>query len=79
MLMQYSDQMTVCANHAGMPALTIPGGLDPAGLPIGLQFIANDFCEDLLFRAGRDYELSTADASWRQVKPLVLREQEVNQ
>jgi len=77
-LMQYSDQMTVCANHAGMPALTIPGGLDPAGLPIGLQFIANDFREDLLFRAGRGYELSTADASWRQVKPLVLREQEVN-
>ncbi|MGB4596148.1 MAG: amidase family protein [Anaerolineaceae bacterium] len=77
-LMQYSDQMTVCANHAGMPALTIPAGLDQAGLPIGIQWIANDFREDLLFRAGHAYEVATTSSEWRQVKPLVLREQEVS-
>lgn len=77
-LMQYSDQMTVCANHAGMPAITIPGGLDEAGLPIGIQFTANDYREDLLFRAGSAYEGATAHEGWRQVKPWVLRDQEVN-
>ena len=76
-LMQYSDQMTVCANHAGMPAITIPGGLDQAGLPIGIQFIANDFREDLLFRAGRAFETATASAAWRAIKPIVLSNQQV--
>lgn len=76
-LMQYSDQMTVCANHAGMPAIAIPSGLDQAGLPISIQFIANDYREDLLFRLGQAYEGATVNASWRQIKPLALRDLEV--
>ena len=72
-LMQYSDQMTVSANHAGLPAISVPGGLDEGGLPIGLQLIAQDFREDLLLRIGHAFELATSDAPWRKIKPMVLR------
>lgn len=72
-LMQYADQMTVCSNHAGMPALTLPGGLDAKQMPIGLQFIGNDFREADIFRAGYAFEHVSAEEAWRGVKPMVLR------
>lgn len=72
-LMQYSDQMTVATNHAGIPGLTLPGGLDEAGLPIGIQLIANDFREDLILRIGHTFEHLTQDEPWRKIKPQVLR------
>lgn len=72
-LMQYSDQMTVASNHAGVPALTLPGGLDKNGLPIGIQLIGNDFREELILRIGHAYEQLTADEAWRQVRPQVLQ------
>lgn len=73
-LMQYADQLTVPANHAGVPAISIPGGLtEDGGLPIGIQIIAPDFAEETLFRSGYAYEQATADAPWRRVKPRVLR------
>jgi len=73
-LMQYADQLTVPANHAGVPAISIPGGLSAEGLPIGIQLIAPDFAEATLFRAGYAFEQATADAAWRQEKPRVLKE-----
>lgn len=72
-LMQYSDQMTVASNHAGVPALTLPGGLDENGLPIGIQLIGNDFREDLILRIGHAYEQMSADEAWRKVRPQVLQ------
>ena len=72
-LMQYSDQMTVASNHAGVPALTVPGGLDQNGLPIGIQLIGNDFREDMILRIGHAYEQLTADEAWRKVRPQVLQ------
>ena len=72
-LMQYSDQMTVTSNHAGVPALTLPGGLDENGLPIGIQLIGNDFREDMILRIGNAYEQITADEVWRKVRPQVLQ------
>ena len=73
-LMQYADQLTVSANHAGVPAISIPGGLSAEGLPIGIQLIAPDFAEATLFRAGYAFEQATIDADWRQAKPRVLVE-----
>ena len=73
-LMQYADQLTVPANHAGVPAISIPGGLSAEGLPIGLQLIAPDFAESTLFQAGFAFESATADAAWRREKPRVLKE-----
>jgi len=72
-LMQYSDQLTVAANHAGIPGLSLPGGLDGSGLPIGLQLLGPDYSEATLLRIGRAYEQATADAPWRTVRPQVLR------
>jgi aspartyl-tRNA(Asn)/glutamyl-tRNA(Gln) amidotransferase subunit A len=36
--MYLSDVFTVAANLAGLPAISVPCGRSPAGLPIGLQF-----------------------------------------
>ena len=37
---------------SGQPALVLPTGLDPAGLPIGVQLAARPFDEAVLLRAG---------------------------
>ena len=73
-LMQYADQLTVPANHAGVPAISIPGGLSSEGLPIGVHLIAPDFAEATLFQAGYAFEQATADADWRRARPRVLTE-----
>jgi len=57
-LMQYADQLLVTGNHAGIPGMSIPAGENAQGLPIGIHFFAPDYREDLLFRAGRAYELA---------------------
>ncbi len=72
-LMQYADQLTVPGNHAGVPGISLPGGIDGAGLPIGIQLLGPDFSEDVLLRIGRAYELATEGEAWRQAKPKVLR------
>jgi len=70
--MQYADLLTVPANHAGVPALSIPVGLDQAGLPIGVQLIGPDFSEHNLLRIGRAVELATAEEAWRAARPSGL-------
>ncbi len=72
-LMQYADQLTVPANHAGVPGISLPGGLAPDGLPIGIQFLGADFSEGRLLQISRAYEMATQGEAWRQVKPGVLR------
>jgi len=53
--MYQSDLLTVPANMAGIPAITLPCGLSE-GLPVGLQFMAKPFAEDLLLRVTHAYE-----------------------
>lgn len=72
-LMQFADQLTVPANHAGIPGLSIPAGFDGQGLPIGVQLLGPDFSEAGLLRIGRTYEIATAEEAWRQTTPQVLR------
>jgi len=64
-LMQYADQMTVPANHAGIPGVSIPAGFDQEGLPIGIQLLGADFSEGLLLQIGRAYETATQSEEWR--------------
>ena len=49
--MYLADVFTVYANLAGLPAISVPAGRDAAGLPVGAQFLAPPFREDLLFAA----------------------------
>lgn len=72
-LMQYADQLTVAANHAGVPGISFPGGLDSQGMPIGIQLLGPDFSEATMLRVGKAYETVTAEDNWRKIKPLVLR------
>jgi len=46
------DIYTVSANLAGIPAISVPGPAAPNGLPIGVQFMAPQWREDVLLRAG---------------------------
>ena len=72
-LMQYADQLTVPANHAGIPGLSLPGGVDEKELPIGIQLLGADYSEQKLFQIGRAFEQATENEAWRRIKPKVLR------
>lgn len=72
-LMQYADQLTVPANHAGIPGVSLPGGLDADGLPIGIQLLGADYSEANLLRIGRAYELGSQNEAWRSIRPTILR------
>jgi aspartyl-tRNA(Asn)/glutamyl-tRNA(Gln) amidotransferase subunit A len=73
-LMQYADQLAVPANHAGIPGISFPGGLDADGLPIGVQLLGPDFTEGVLLQLTHAYEQATLDAEWRMLRPAVLRD-----
>jgi aspartyl-tRNA(Asn)/glutamyl-tRNA(Gln) amidotransferase subunit A len=47
--MYLSDVFTVTMSLAGLPAISLPCGRNSAGLPIGLQVVANHFEENSLF------------------------------
>ncbi|MFJ1565738.1 amidase [Streptomyces erythrochromogenes] len=49
-------RLSAPANVTGVPALTVPVGLDPQGLPIGMQLMGRPFDEATLLRAGHAYE-----------------------
>ena len=50
--MYLNDVFTVTVNMAGLPAISVPGGLDGQGLPLGLQLIGRPFEEETLFALG---------------------------
>jgi aspartyl-tRNA(Asn)/glutamyl-tRNA(Gln) amidotransferase subunit A len=47
--MYLNDVFTVTVNMAGLPGISVPGGLDAQGLPLGLQLIGRPFDEQTLF------------------------------
>jgi len=55
--MYLSDLLTVPANLAGLPAISIPCGFDTKGLPIGLQLIGNVLEEDKILNAANIFEV----------------------
>ncbi|HET7365688.1 MAG TPA: Asp-tRNA(Asn)/Glu-tRNA(Gln) amidotransferase subunit GatA [Burkholderiales bacterium] len=54
--MYLNDIFTVSAPLAGVPALSIPCGFDPAGLPVGLQLTGNYFSEARLLGIAHRYQ-----------------------
>jgi aspartyl-tRNA(Asn)/glutamyl-tRNA(Gln) amidotransferase subunit A len=47
--MYLNDVFTVTVNMAGLPGISVPGGLSAEGLPLGLQLIGRAFDEETLF------------------------------
>ena len=56
--MYLNDIFTVPASLAGLPGISIPVGLDQAGLPVGIQLIANSFDEPNLISVAHTLEKS---------------------
>ena len=66
-----SDIYTTSVNLAGLPAISIPCGFDKNGLPIGLQMIANSFCENTLQKASLLFQNAT---DYHTKKPTLIKE-----
>jgi aspartyl-tRNA(Asn)/glutamyl-tRNA(Gln) amidotransferase subunit A len=64
--MYLNDIFTIPVNLAGLPGVSIPGGLTRAGLPIGLQLIARAFDEATLLRVAHAYQTVT---DWHARRP----------
>ncbi len=54
--MYLSDVCTVPVNIAGLPAISIPCGVNSEGMPIGFQLIGNRFEETTILNAAYAYE-----------------------
>ena len=54
--MYLADIYTVSVNIAGLPGISIPGGVSKDGLPIGVQLIGKPFDEETLLRGAYNLE-----------------------
>ena len=54
--MYLNDVFTVPADLAGVPAMSVPAGVDADGLPLGLQVIGRGFDEATVFAVGAALE-----------------------
>ncbi|HEV2441666.1 MAG TPA: amidase [Steroidobacteraceae bacterium] len=66
-LVQKLQRYTAPFNMTGSPTITLPGGFNEAGLPIGFQLIARDHDEGNLVRAGVAYQRVT---DWHRRHPI---------
>ena len=65
--MYLNDIFTQPANIAGIPAISLPGGM-ANGLPVGLQLMAGHMGEETLFRVAHAYEQAT---EWHTLRPEI--------
>ena len=54
--MYLTDICTVSINIAGLPAISIPCGVDKEGMPVGMQLIGNKFCEETILNTAYTFE-----------------------
>lgn len=54
-----TDLCTVPVNTVGIPSISIPCGFDSNNLPIGMQLMANRFCEEILLNVAHQFEVAT--------------------
>lgn len=57
--MYLEDIYTVPVNIAGLPGISVPGGFDKNGMPIGMQFISKAFDEENLLQVAYTFEKNT--------------------
>jgi Asp-tRNA(Asn)/Glu-tRNA(Gln) amidotransferase A subunit family amidase len=48
------------ASNNGLPAVIVPGGYTPAGLPIGIQFLGAPFTDLTVLQVAHGYEKAAA-------------------
>ena len=54
------------ANLASVPGISVPCGLSPANMPVGLQVVGKPFSEETVFKVGHAYEQAT---DWHTMRP----------
>jgi aspartyl-tRNA(Asn)/glutamyl-tRNA(Gln) amidotransferase subunit A len=69
--MYLADLLTIPANLAGLPAISVPCGFDAEGLPIGLQLITGVLQEERLLQVAHQFEQAARVMEQRPVAPLV--------
>ena len=69
--MYLADLLTIPANLAGLPAISVPCGFDAEGLPIGLQLITGVLQEPRLLQVAHHYEQAAAVMAKRPSAALV--------
>ena len=69
--MYLADLLTIPANMAGLPAISLPCGFDTAGLPIGVQLITGVLQEERLLQVAWHYEQAARVMAQRPAAALV--------
>jgi len=69
--MYLADLLTIPANMAGLPALSLPCGFDGEGLPIGVQLITGVLQEERLLQVAHHYEQAANVMASRPAAALV--------
>jgi aspartyl-tRNA(Asn)/glutamyl-tRNA(Gln) amidotransferase subunit A len=69
--MYLADLLTIPANMAGLPAISVPCGFDRQGLPIGLQLITGVLQEERLLQVAHHYEQAARVMAARPAAALV--------
>ncbi|MCL0329696.1 Asp-tRNA(Asn)/Glu-tRNA(Gln) amidotransferase subunit GatA [Apilactobacillus xinyiensis] len=57
--MYMNDALTIPANMAGIPGMSVPAGFSKDGMPIGMQLLARHFDEESIYKAGYAFEQNT--------------------
>jgi len=53
------DNNQIIAPHTGQPAFTVPMGMSPGNLPVGIQFLGRMYDEPTLIKLAYSYEQGT--------------------
>ncbi|EHP38213.1 amidase [Cupriavidus basilensis OR16] len=57
-----------CISYLGLPAVSLPVGFTPDGLPVGLQLIGRPWAEGALLAACAAFQQAT---HWHQIEPVL--------
>jgi aspartyl-tRNA(Asn)/glutamyl-tRNA(Gln) amidotransferase subunit A len=60
-------RLTRWVNYLGLPALALPCGFDPHGMPVGMQLVGRPFAEAALLAAGHAFQQET---DWHRRMPV---------
>lgn len=71
-VMYLNDVLTVPANLAGLPGISVPAGYNKDGLPLGLQLIGSQFGEETMLNAAYAIEQAAQFQTFLQIQKGAL-------